>query len=907
MNQILKRQPVVVNPLYTHEKELRYSLSGEWLFRLDPNDVGVKERWFDFSYIFQEYIRVPGNWQGQGFGSDAKENQKEFNTDFRALRATYEGTGWYAKTFTVPVEWTCKRIWLNFGGACPTAEIWLNGIRIGEHHSPMLSFGFEITDLVKDGENLLAIRISEYDRILAFTYHYSGKWSGLYRDVELTATDAVYIDQLYAHPDTATGVVQIKTEIGGIASNARLAVKLTAPDGRSFSGEATVTGNTLALEIRVEDPDLWSPEHPALYRVDAELTDNGRVSDARSHRVGFAKLSTSGRHFLINGQPYYMRGTGDFCENPLTGSPNTDRDYWRRALGMLRKMGYLYVRCQSYVPVPEYFDAADEVGLLVQSEMGTLGAMYGKTVWNTYNMWPKPTPEYRERIREQWNGIVMRDVNHPSANIYCMGNELPGTFFPKAAWRCYNETKALKPSCMIIWSDGSYLPDLPQDFVNGQYSKEELFAGPVIQHEFKWWSSYPDASIAHKFKNAAMRHMSAEMMVERAAQRGLLHILPAATKNTQRLQVIEAKGKIEKLRREIRTLAGISHFNAMDIGPSPQGILDNFYDLKCVTPEVWKQTNGDTVVLCSKDFEKRILTPGEEFRCKLFISDFSHPAFASPSCRWSLESDGEVLADGALDFEHTAYITTPIGELCLTVPSAEKPVKVALKACVTSRDGRTARNSWDFWIIPKVSTKLPREVYRSKDGELPRGKRVVVTPRLTPELVRLAERGGVVILMASEGLVRPYLPFLSLNTGRYFFTRPASYPPYEELQSGTIILDHPILGDFPHEGLADLQFYNMIAESPALDLEGLGLHDGADPIIRQLHAYQIQRPLGYLIERRLGKGRIIVNALKIDDVLPESKYLLHQMIGYAESKNWADAPEITPDALERLISGSNID
>ena len=139
MIQTIKREPVVVNPLFLHESELRQSLSGEWLFRLDPDDVGIKEKWFDFSYIFQEYIKVPGNWQGQGFGGDSKERQKEFNTDFRALRATYDGTGWYAKLFSVPEEWKGKRIWLNFGGSCPTTEIWINGTFIGEHHSPLLS------------------------------------------------------------------------------------------------------------------------------------------------------------------------------------------------------------------------------------------------------------------------------------------------------------------------------------------------------------------------------------------------------------------------------------------------------------------------------------------------------------------------------------------------------------------------------------------------------------------------------------------------------------------------------------------------------------------------------------------------------------------------------------------------
>lgn len=77
-----------------------------------------------------------------------------------------------------------------------------------------------------------------------------------------------------------------------------------------------------------------------------------------------------GKQFRINGEPYYIRGTGDFLANLETGSPDTDRDRWRRKLATLRRYGYNQLRCQSYVPAPEYLDAADEVGLLVQSEVG---------------------------------------------------------------------------------------------------------------------------------------------------------------------------------------------------------------------------------------------------------------------------------------------------------------------------------------------------------------------------------------------------------------------------------------------------------------------------------------------------------------------------------------------------------
>ena len=906
---VIKREAVVVNPLLRHVDEERRSLSGDWRFRLDPEDVGVTQKWFEYPLIFQDHIKVPGCWQGQGFGSDAMDIHKETFTEIRAYRATYKGTGWYFKSFNASPDWEGKRLWLNFGGACPTAEVWVNGVRIGDNHYPFVPFGFEITELVRfDSENTVVVRITDEDGILSFCYRYSGVWEGLYRDVELVVTDKAYIEHFCIYPNERTGEVKISAELGDCEDGALLNVTLSELDGTVLATcPVKAKDNKAEAVVKLNEAKGWSPDSPNLYRADAELYVGETVSDCVSDRFGFITLSTEGKHFMVNGEPYYMRGTGDFSENPKTGSPNTDRDYWRRCLKTLRDYGYNYVRCQSYVPVPEYFDAADEVGLIVQSEMGMLAPIWGFAMQNVYN-WPRPTPDYRETIRAQWNATVLRDVNHPSANIYCMSNELRTTYFPKIAWRCYNETKAIKPTSFVIWTDGghhrSFTGELPQDFVNDDAEADPLCDMPVIQHEFKWWSSFPDVRRIEKFKGAAMRDWAAEKAITSALEHSIVHILPDAAENSQALQFIEMKGKLEELRRDNKTLAGVCHFNALDTMGSPQGVVDIFYDKKYATADLWQQTNGDTVILCDLNFDNRILASESEFSCRFFVSDFSHPSFTNPKVSWTLLGDGDVIDSGEYSYEHTPYRTVDAGDIKIALPKTNKPLALTLRASLSEND-RCVCNEWDLWLFPS-NVRCSEHVYFSENGEIGNGAKAVVSDRLTEELVDFAKAGGAVIINSVEGLTRPFDPVQHLSVGRYFFSKPASYPPYEELQSGTIIKDHLMFGDVPHKKYADLMFYNMISESPALDLEPLGLND-SDPVIRMIHAYQVCRSLGYLVERRLGEGLIIITSMNFDGISHESRYLLAKITEYAASGKWEDALQISKESIDRIVSGTNLD
>ena len=907
--------PVRVNPVVRHPFERHLSLDGTWRFRLDPDDQGVRKGWFDRPQVLRDAIVVPGCWQGQGFGTEDTDEIWDFRIRTRVFRATYAGTGWYGKTFQVPGAWKGSRVWLNLGGAHPAAELWLNGTRLGGHSGPFVPFGFNVTELVRFGAgNFAAVRVHERNRWLGLAYNWSGNWSGLFRSVELAATGASRIEQMWIHPDVDAECLRFRVETDCTRRRAlSLSLAVSGADGKTV---AQVTrdlrgGGAEEFDVRVSSPALWSPDAPNLYRVDAVLAQGGEAVDARSERVGFVKLSARGKQFLINGQPFYMRGSGDFVANPETGSPDTCRERWRRKLTALRACGYNYVRCQSYVPAPEYYDVADEVGLIVQSEMGMLGAWGGNSPWHRYD-WPPPTPAYREALRWQWNRTVMRDVSHPCAAIYCMSNELGSrTMFPETAWQCARDTKAIRPGAFVIWTDGGFNAELPQDFVNAEASEDGRTDLPVIQHEFRWWSTYPDVRIKRKY-DGAVRPYAIEIAEAAARQHRLQSHLPAMARASQRLQYVEARTKMEVCRRDNPRLAGISHFTAMDICLSPQGILDEFYDPKYVDAATWRRTNGDTVVLVDAGFDDRVLEAGGALTAAFSVSDFSHPPLEAPTFAWELKADGECLGRGVLAFRHVPFCTCPVGKIGVPLPRVDGPRALKLRAELR-KGGRAFKNEWDFWLVPpEVSWPPCAAVYgrpvrtwlRTVEGlpKLEAGSAglpaVVLAEALDETLVEHARAGGRVVLAPGEGLVRPFPP--KLGGGGYFFLPPANYPPLEDGHTGCIVRDHPMLGELPHEGFADLQFYRLIADSPPVDLEPLGL-GRVHPVVQPLSTYFVGLPLGYLLEVALGRGGLILCALGLDQKLPEARYLLSSMLRYAAGASFRPRTRVSAASLRRLM------
>ncbi len=908
--------PARVNPLWRHTDELRMGLDGSWAFALDPDDRGLGEAWYRTPERFDQNVQVPGSWQGQGLGHDGDDVVWDFQLRARVFRATYAGTGWYARRFVVPDTWRGRRVWLNFGGVHPCAQVWVNGRPVGEHDLPFVPFAFDITHCLCPGrDNDLVVRVSEHHREFGLAYSWQGNWSGLYRGVELTATGAAWLQDVLIRPDARAETLRLHLTLGGQTTGSpprvRVALASAGGDGPPVAAEIPwpVDG---WIALPVPAPARWSPDSPRLYRVDLALVDAAGTLDARCERTGFVTFDPVGKHLRINDEPYYLRGSGDFLSCPETGCPDWDRDRWRRRLGALRDYGYNYVRCQSYVYGPEYYDVADEVGLLVQSEMGLLGAWGGMSPMHVYQ-WPKPTPDNYPILKQQWDLVVRRDAHHPSAAIYCMSNEYgTSTPFPRLAWAGYHATKAIKPEALVLWTDGGWSADLPGDFVNDEATRDSQCPQPVVQHEFRWWSSYPDIGLRDRY-DGAVRPWAIEMAVAAATRRGLSHLLPGFARASQRLQFLEAKLRLENCRRTYPTLAGICHFNAMDANPSPQGVLTEFYEPKFADRRRWQQTNGDTVLLAGLEADDRVRLGGQELRVPLWVSDFSHPPCTGATVHWYLrDAAGATLAAGSLAPVAQSFCTCPVGEVVADLPAVGVPQGVHLHAEL-QHGSRRITNQWQLWLYPDAP--LPSGVGRYGQGagswlgdwaEIPlvtapaAASRLLVTDVLDDAVEAYLHQGGRVLLAATEGLVRPHPP--NFGYVRYFFTPPANYAPYEDGQNGALVADHPLLGALPHEGFADLNWFRLIDPAPPLDLEPLGLTAG-DPVVRVIHRYPVCRPLAYLHEVAVGPGRLILCALQLAPAWPEARYLLGQI---ADAHAGALAPALPPAALVRLRAATQL-
>ena len=351
----------------------------------------------------------------------------------------------------------------------------------------------------------------------------------------------------------------------------------------------------------------------------------------------------------------------------------------------------------------------------------------------------------------------------------------------------------------------------------------------------------------------------------------------------------------------------------MDCGLAVEGIFDDFYGQKAADAATWRRSNGDTVLLIGRNFDERVLAAGESFRADLFVSDFSHPPFRKPVVEWEWRLRRRVVARGRARFAHRPFRVCRVGQVQLAVPGVTKPAVASLRATLREGD-RSAVNEWTFWVFPSAALPAGAAAYRTPDDvwlkdleELPaagdltrRPPRALVSEALDGAVTAYVAGGGRLLLAHSAGLPRrPFAPKLGLTVGRYFFTSPANYRPFESGNAGTIIADHPMLGDFPHEGYADLQFYRMIAESPPLDLAAFA-PARPKPVIRSLSTYFLCHPVGYLVEFAVGKGGVVLCALDLNPKNPEALYVLAAILRHAAGNGFRPAAELPLDVLSGL-------
>lgn len=272
-----------------------------------------------------EKIQIPHTWNAAD-GQDGCPGGKDINeTDY------YRGDGWYRTTLTLSAESLHKRHFLRFEGANMRCDVFLNEQLIGSHEGGYTAFCLEITDVLREGDNLLAVKVNNAfsQRIAPLTADFTF-YGGLYREVELIETEKLCFSRTQL---AARGLRLIPSSVSDASASCRVEATLENREAeektirvRARFGDSVQTktiqiasGQNLAIgfDFRIDSPHLWNGrEDPYLYSASMELSANGETIDTLWDEAGLRYFHIDReKGFFLNGRPYLLRGV-----SPPSGS-----------------------------------------------------------------------------------------------------------------------------------------------------------------------------------------------------------------------------------------------------------------------------------------------------------------------------------------------------------------------------------------------------------------------------------------------------------------------------------------------------------------------------------------------------------------------------------------------------------
>ena len=361
---------------------------------------------------------------------------------FAANDKFYVGYGWYRKHFDVPAAWAGKRVNLEFDGVFQVAEVFVNGQRIGEHKGGYTGFSFDITDAVKPGDSVVAVRVNNlWNARLApraGEHVFSG---GIYRDVRLVVTAPLHVAWYGTSVTTPqvskeSATVNVKTEVVNDSSTAKSAtVKTSILDAKGKTVAQMESTQTIAAGVTnvfdqtsapILNPKLWSPENPNLYSVKTVVLDGKKAVDDYTSPLGFRWFKfTADQGYFLNGEHYYFKGANVHQDHAGWGDAVADSGFFRD-VKLVKDAGFDFIRGSHYPHAPVFAQACDELGMLFWSEncfWGTGGFKNANWSCSAYPTDAADDADFEASVKASLRDMIRINRNHPSIIVWSMSNE----------------------------------------------------------------------------------------------------------------------------------------------------------------------------------------------------------------------------------------------------------------------------------------------------------------------------------------------------------------------------------------------------------------------------------------------------------------------------------------------------
>ena len=440
---------------HREESDRMQLLNGTWKFQYFNSIYDVQEPFFEKDYDTENFdeIQVPSVWQMAGYDTHQYTNIRyPFPFDPPYVPQDIP-CGAYAHTFVYHKDENAPKAFLNFEGVDSCFYVWINGSYVGYSQVSHMTSEFDITDLLQDGENSIAVLVMKWCDGSYLEDQDKFRMSGIFRDV-----------YILKRPEQAISDYHVKTKIEDMLAKVELDMKFYSPAEVKISikdkNGAVVAVGSIAEEgtavLEIANPELWNTENPYLYQLILE-TENEVIVD----HIALRKIEIKDQVIYLNGQKIKFRGVNRHDSDPITGF-SISVEQITTDLTLMKQHNFNAIRSSHYPNAPFFYEMCDKYGFMVidEADIEAHGPfmLYREedTDYNRFKRWNEKIaddPAWEAAIVDRVKLMVERDKNRFCIVMWSMGNESAyGCNFEKAlAW-----TKKFDPDRITQYESARY-------------------------------------------------------------------------------------------------------------------------------------------------------------------------------------------------------------------------------------------------------------------------------------------------------------------------------------------------------------------------------------------------------------------------------------------------------------------
>ena len=896
-------------------------LSGEWSFLLSAEKP-------DENAVCTDKITLPSTVQQMKKPPVTDERSAGYLTDpYR-----FDGYAVYERKVNLGEIHDGARVYF-IAERTRTTALTVNGKKAecGEFNSLCAFHRYDITDLC-DVETALKLTVDNVSCPVPGGHLTSQdtqtNWLGVTGKIGIEILNGVRFENVKVYPDIENETVTVKGQLVG-AESAQLEVSVNGFGAENIE----VTSDKPEFVYEMKGAQLWSEHNPVVYTL--KINCGGDVTETD---FGMREFKTRGMDFLLNGEKIFLRGKHDGMIFPMTGAAPADKDGWLKVMKAAKEHGINHYRFHTCCPPEAAFCAADELGIYMEPELpfwGTIeeeitdGQQYlideGYRILDSFGNHPSffamSLGNELWGSQERLNAILGGYKQHDSRHLYTQGSNnfqfwpcivdnddfFTGVRFSKE--RLFRGSYAMcdAPQGHIQTnapnSDYTYDEHIRPAQVNGEASgggtieiqygtgvktvsmtnaSGELIPNiPVVSHEVGQYFMYPDYNEIEKY-TGVLKPYNLEIFRERLEEAGLLDYADSYFKASGRFAAECYKNEIETALRS-NTLSGFQLLDIQDFtgqGTALVGILNSFMESKgVISPEEWREFCSEKVILGCLD--RFVFKAGEKVKLAVKLCNYSARAEVDPAVKITL-GGSEYTLNAKGSFKNGTF---DLGCTEIEMPSVNKAEKAVLKL-----ECGGVKNSYDLWVFPEVADADFDGLTFAKDWEtaekaLIKGEKVLFMPE------KVNENYGIEGTYCTDFWNYPMFASISRSMNK----------PEPVGTLGLLIeKNHPVFESFPTEIYSTAQWYDVVTDSSAAVLDGMGIKS----ILRTIDNCERNHDLGTLFEVNVGNGKLMVCTAKLDekkDSLP-CRQLLSAIAEYMKTDKFVPEQTVDLNALKKIFA-----